>query len=107
MITMAEETAEKKRKTRDEIAGLNWEGSNLSLMLFDPKNNLTPTAGYGIDVRHMEGPTYDYYWLKNPMPGNWTFKIVSIDVEETGEKASLFSGPVAERTTIHLSTFGR
>jgi len=105
---MAEETAGKKRKTRDEIAGLNWEGSTLDLILLDPNNNMVPTTGFNRTyVEHMKGPTYDYYLLKNATPGNWTMQITAIDVDEGGEPFNIVNGPVQELETIDMGTFGR
>jgi len=105
---MAEETAGKKRKTRDEIAGLNWEGSTLELLLFDPNNKMVPAfGGNKTYVEHMTGPTYDYYLLRNATPGNWTMRINAIDVEEGGETFNIVRGPVQELAPIDLSTFGR
>jgi len=105
---MAEETAGKKRKTRDEIAGLNWEGSTLDLILLDPNNNMVPPTGFNKTyVEHMKGPTYDYYLLRNATPGNWTMQITAVDVREEGENFNIVNGPVQELTPIDLSTFGK
>jgi len=104
----AEETAGKKRKTRDEIAGLNWEGSTLDLILLDPNNNMVPTTGFNRTyVEHMKGPTYDYYLLRNATPGNWTMEITAVDVDEGGETFNIVNGPVKELVPIDLSTLGK
>lgn len=52
--------------------GIFWQGSDLDLTLVDPDDNhITPNDADGESIQFVSGNTYEYYVIKNPIPGEW------------------------------------
>jgi len=67
----------------------------MNLILYAPNGTMIPTDINNSYIEHKKGPTYDYYILKNVPAGNWTLKVVPIDVPATGENFTLLSGGIS------------
>ena len=76
LTTMAVEHKEEKKKTSEDIVGLNWEGSILALRLTAPDGTVIPDGFNNSSIRNIKGSNYEYYILKDVMPGNWTVEVV-------------------------------
>jgi hypothetical protein len=67
--------------------GVSWPGSDLDLILYDPTGREinADAASTEPSVHFVRGDTYEQYRIVRPVPGQWTMKIVAIDVPEDGE----------------------
>jgi hypothetical protein len=96
LTTLAVEHKEEKKKTSEDIVGLNWEGSILALRLTAPDGTVIPGGFNNSSIRNIKGSNYEYYILKDVMPGNWTVEVVPIEVPTEGENFMLIKGPNSE-----------
>jgi hypothetical protein len=77
-----------------EMIGLTWKNSGFSLTLVQPNGITLPIQGDGSNVVHLTGPKYDYYFLRNPAPGNWIIRVTPINPASGGADYSLIYGKV-------------
>jgi hypothetical protein len=96
LTTMAVEHKEEKKKTSEDIVGLNWEGSILALRLTAPDGTVIPDGFNNSSIRNIKGSNYEYYILKDVMPGNWTVEVVPVEVPPEGENFMLIKGRISE-----------
>ena len=76
--------------------GLNWEGSILALRLTAPDGTVIPDGFNNSSIRNIKGSNYEYYILKDVMPGNWTVEVVPVEVPPEGENFMLIKGRISE-----------
>jgi hypothetical protein len=93
-IAYAIETGKEQEETRTDIASLAWSGSKMQLFLYYPNGTMLSPFMNNSMVRHVTGPTYDYYLLKNLSYGQWKMEVLPVDVPVEGETYSLATGPV-------------
>jgi hypothetical protein len=77
-----------------EMIGLSWKDSSFKMTLVQPNGTALPASGDGVNVIHVSGTTYDYYFLKQPAKGSWYVDIAPINPASTGAAYSLISGQV-------------
>jgi len=77
-----------------DMIGLSWKDSSFSMTLVRPDGTALPAAGDGVNVVHVSGSTYDYYFLKNAAKGSWYVEIKPVNPSSTGAAYSLISGQV-------------
>ena len=94
MVFAAEKTATEKTSTRNEIAALSWEGSKLQLFLYAPNGTMISPKINNSMIKHVMGSNYDYYLLNNAPFGNWTLKVVPVQVPTKGENITLVTGQI-------------
>jgi len=87
--------------------GVNWPGSNLDLELVAPDGTVVThaTAASNPNVELVESGTYEFFKLTTPMPGNWQFKVLGIDVDAGGEAYNIYA-MVSSAVTANLQTDG-
>jgi hypothetical protein len=95
LTTLAVEHKEEKKKTSEDIVGLNWEGSILALRLTAPDGTVIPEGFNNSSIMNIKGSNYEYYILKDVMPGNWTVEVVPIEVPPEGENFMLIKGQIS------------
>ena len=61
------------------------EGSIIDMRVTSPSGQVYDknTVGPGIRIEH--GPTFDYFDIDNPEPGEWTVELVGVEVAPAGE----------------------
>jgi hypothetical protein len=95
LTTLAVEHKELKKKTSEDIVGLNWEGSILALRLTAPDGTVIPEGFNNSSIMNIKGSNYEYYILKDVMPGNWTVEVVPVEVPPEGENFMLIKGQIS------------
>ena len=93
IVYAAEETTKQKEETRSDIAALDWQGSKLKLVLYDPNGIMIPGINNST-IKHVVGPNFEYYILNNTQFGKWTLDVVPVDLPKEGENFAIFTGPV-------------
>jgi hypothetical protein len=66
-----------------------WPGSDIIMSLESPSGRSIGRDTTAPDVTHENGPTFEFYSIVNPEPGNWTVKLFGADVPEVGEAVTL------------------
>lgn len=57
---------------------LTWPGSDLDLELTDPNGNIINHSTSNPNVSFTSGPTFETYIISNPVPGQYTAKIIGV-----------------------------
>ncbi|MEW6574367.1 MAG: S-layer homology domain-containing protein [Bacillota bacterium] len=69
--------------------GITWTGSDFDFILTRPDGReLTPQSP-DPDYSFVKGPTYAYYIVDNPAPGDWTYTITAKEIPPGGEAVNL------------------
>lgn len=73
--------------------GVNYAGSDLDLELTAPDGTVITheSAIADADIELVEGATFEFYRIANPLPGTWEVRIIPIDIPDEGEPFSLFT----------------
>jgi hypothetical protein len=100
LVIMEAKHKEEKSKTTEDIVGLNWEGSTLALRLIAPDGTALAEGINNSTIRHVKGSNYEYYILKNATPGNWTVRVIPIDIPPEGESFVLIQGRITEARMV-------
>jgi len=77
-----------------QMVGLPWNEDAFSLTLIQPNTAILSPMGDNINVAHLVGWNYDYYFLKSPSPENWTVQITPVNAATTGTGFLLITGLV-------------
>lgn len=77
-----------------QMVGLSWNEAAFSMVLIQPNSTILSTQGDNVNVVHLMGWNYDYYFLRSPSPGNWTVQVTPINAATTGTGFSLITGLV-------------
>ncbi len=66
---------------------VTWPGSDLDLELIDPNGRIInpDTALVDPDIEFSTGNTYEFYTVNSPVAGDWTLKIIAIDLPSGSE----------------------
>ena len=103
-ICASGDTAQNKAAGRAEIASLSWTGSKMMLFLYAPNGTMIPANINNSKIRHVTGPTYDYYLLSGFDYGKYTLEVLPVDVPVKGETFSVVTGPVTIKPSAKNST---
>ena len=84
---------------------VGWPGSDVITTLISPSGAVY-TREDPLDAEHGNGPTYEYFEVTDPEPGEWTVEMYGADVDPNGEPVTLVvaddqvpnSAPTAELT---------
>lgn len=79
---------------RVEMVGLTWQGNPFSVTLIRPDGKAVSPDSDKRNIRHVTGPNYDYYFLRNPARGRWMIEIRPINPGSRGQDFSLITGLV-------------
>ena len=85
---------------RSEMIGLSWKYGGFTLTLIQPNGVALPVQGDNGNVIHLIGPNYDYYFLRNAVPGSWAIVIQPINPGASGTGFSLINGLVKGAAVI-------
>lgn len=77
-----------------QMIGLSWNEAAFSLTLIKPDGSVQSPQGDNVNVVHLLGWNYDYYFLKSPAPGNWTVQVTPTNAASSGTVFSLITGLV-------------
>ena len=82
--------------------GISWTGSDVDLVLYRPDGSIVnqSVAATDPDIEYVEGSTYAFYRINNPMPGNWRMEIIGTDVPPEGEEVT---ATVRASSTLSMS----
>ena len=65
------------------------QGSDVEMSLIKPDGTIINRHTQEHDAYHALGRTYEIYKIDNPMPGEWTARMIGTDVPAQGEQTSL------------------
>jgi hypothetical protein len=77
-----------------EMIGLSWQTSTFTVVLIQPDGSVLPLKGDNLNVMHLMGSNYDYYYLRSPAKGNWNVEIRPANPGTGDEGFSLITGLV-------------
>lgn len=86
---------------RAEMIGLSWKDASFSLTLIQPNGIALPAQGDNLNVMHLAGTNYDYYFLRNAARGNWGIEIRPLNPSSNGVGFSLITGLVKGAVPIN------
>ncbi|RKU29657.1 hypothetical protein C6497_05825 [Candidatus Poribacteria bacterium] len=87
------------------VPSANWQDSTIELILIDP-NGLEITlndASTNGKIRYQDAPTYAFYTVDDPMPGEWGIKVIGTDIPPEGDKYNLIVSATSDLITNFLS----
>jgi len=84
--------------------GVSWSGSDIDLTLTDPSGaNIDPTsAAADTNISFVSTPTYEYYTIVSPTPGEWKLNIIGVDTPLGGED---YTARVTGQTELTLEAY--
>jgi len=83
------------------MIGLSWKDASFSLTLIQPNGIALPAQGDNLNVMHLAGTNYDYYFLRNAARGNWGIEIRPLNPSSNGVGFSLITGLVKGAVPIN------
>jgi len=66
-----------------------WPGSDVVMTLITPSGRVITRNTSADDVEHGNGPTFEYYTITDPEPGDWTIELFGADIPIGEEEVSL------------------
>jgi parallel beta-helix repeat protein len=80
--------------TASLLPGIRWQGSDLDLTLFDPNGIKIDHSNYtnyeASEVELVEGATYEYYRIANPLAGQWELYVSMPVAPDSPEPYTLY-----------------
>lgn len=73
---------------RNLAVNVAWPGSDVVTTLISPSGT-TYTREAPLDAEHDNGPTFEYFEVADPEPGEWTVEMYGADVDPNGEPVTL------------------
>ena len=68
---------------------VTWDGSDVVTTLHSPSGRIINRNTSEVDVIHDNGPTYEFYTIFDPEPGEWTIELFGADIPPGGEDVKL------------------
>ena len=69
----------------------NWQGSRMETTLTSPSGQVLNHSNFSQWGRFSEEPTYTFFEMDNPQPGNWQAQIVGYNLPSDGEQVNFHS----------------
>jgi hypothetical protein len=86
---------------RAEMIGLSWKDARFTLTLIQPDGSAFPVQGDNMNVMHLVGSNYDYYFLRSAAKGIWGIEVKPINSGANGVGFSLITGQVKGAALIN------
>ncbi|AKB36019.1 hypothetical protein MSSAC_1429 [Methanosarcina siciliae C2J] len=85
--------------------GISWDGSNVDVVLYKPDGSMVDPSVADSDpnIEYVTGPTYKFYRVTDPEPGEWTMELTATDMPAEGEEVTV-TVRAASTLSMSLST---